>query len=57
MSEGQVVALFLCFVIGWCGTFVLIGEDHKPYRKYSLAWVAFWCGPPLVLLWVKGVFG
>ena len=54
---GQEEALWVMFLVGAMGTPVFIESEHEEFRVAAAVWVAVWWLPPLVMLWVKGVFG
>ena len=58
MSE-QAGALWAMFFIGIPGVLVALGDPFvsRGVRIAGGVWVAVWWLPPLVMLWVKGVFG
>ena len=58
MSEMQFRVLGAMLFIGIPG--VLVAMEPSNSRKLRIAgavWTALWWLPPLVLLWIKGVFG
>ncbi len=57
MSEAQFFALLLMAIVGFAGVPVFIDGGSKRWRIAGAVWAAMWWLPPLVLLWVKGVFG
>lgn len=61
MDEGY---LWLMALVGVLGTMLLAtpfldSDKAVQKRMYRLAgaWAVIWLGPPLVVLWVRGVFG
>jgi hypothetical protein len=58
VSDGQMMALWIMLLIGIPG--VLVAMDSSITKRIRIAgavWVVVWWLPPLVLLWIKGVFG
>jgi hypothetical protein len=52
--------MFAMFFIGVCGTLALTAPiDNKPkwVNKLAVAWAVIWTAPPLVVVWINGVFG
>ncbi len=47
------------FVMGYGGLFALPSWEDLSRRKrfIVIAWLAFWLGPPLYFIWIKGVMG
>jgi hypothetical protein len=48
--------LFLMGVVGLAGMPMAL-EGKAPWTKIGYAWMVFWWLPPLVTIWMKGVFG
>jgi len=57
VSDMQFGALLLMAIVGFAGVPVFIDGGSKRWRIAGAVWAAMWWLPPLVLLWVKGVFG
>ena len=57
MSDQQVIALMLMPLAGFLGFPAYFEGRTKATRIAGAVWVAAWWLPPLVMLWVKGVFG
>ncbi len=57
MSESQFFALLFMAIVGFAGVPVFIDGGRKRWRIAGAVWAVAWWLPPLVLLWVKGVFG
>lgn len=56
MSPGDVAASMTA--IGLFGIIVAVaGYESRKARWGGTAWFAFWAGPPLMQLWIMGVFG
>lgn len=72
MTDAQILSLFMMLLIGFFSVPVLCSKDwrigsdmvlysgyvySKKWRIAAAIWLVFWWLPPLLLLWVKGVFG
>jgi hypothetical protein len=57
VSESQFFALLFMAIVGFAGVPVFIDGGRKRWRIAGAVWAVAWWLPPLVLLWVKGVFG
>lgn len=57
MSDQQVIALMLMPVAGFLGFPAYFEGRTKAVRVAGAVWVAVWCLPPLVMLWIKAVLG
>jgi hypothetical protein len=57
VSEAQFFALLLMAIVGFACVPVFIDGGSKRWRIAGAVWAVVWWLPPLVLLWVKGVFG
>jgi hypothetical protein len=55
--ESQVFALMFMAIVGYVGFPFFIDGTSKRWRIAGAVWVVVWWFPPLVLLWIKGVFG
>jgi len=58
----QFLALVAMFILGFftAGPMWIGNPTTKEERRKNLllfVWALLWCGPPLVLLFIKGVFG
>jgi hypothetical protein len=57
VSDEQVIALILMPLAGMLGLHLYFEGKHKATRIAGAVWVAVWCLPPLVMLWIKAVLG
>ena len=57
MSDQQLIALILMLLVGAFGFAAYFEGRTKASRIAGMMWVAAWWLPPLVMLWIKGVFG
>ena len=57
MSDEQVIALILMPLAGMLGLPLYFESKHEEFRVAGAVWVAVWCLPPLVMLWIKAVLG
>ena len=57
MNPEHGMALWLMFIVGFLGVVGFLEPCSKRTRIAGGVWIAFWCFPPLALLWIKGVFG
>jgi len=57
--NAQMACLWAMFFIGAMSSGLLFGWDHMSRRMKFLvvAWLVFWLGPPLYVLWTNGVIG
>lgn len=56
MNPEQVLMLWVMVIIGLAGLPMRF-EGKGVWPKIGYAWMAFWWLPPLIAIWVKGVFG
>lgn len=60
MTDAQVGALWAMFFLGAVSTAVSLAyysELSRGWRFFGFIWSAFWLTPPLITLWIRGVFG
>ena len=57
MSDDQVIALMLMPLAGFLGFPAYFDGRTKAVRVAGAVWIAAWGLPPLVMFWIKGVFG
>ncbi len=60
MTDAQLVSLWMMFLIGVFPLLPLFAHGEEMQRFWRIAipvWSIFWTAPPLLLLWIRGVFG
>ena len=57
MSVAQGLCLFGMASLSLLSLITLIGDVSKRTRFWVLVWAFFWGLPPMLVLWIKGVFG
>jgi hypothetical protein len=60
VNEVQLAALWGMFMLGLFPLLPYIVHGHEMPRFWRIAipvWSFFWLAPPLLSLWVRGVFG
>lgn len=55
MTGYQIAALFVGIFGGMLFLMTASENESKGLRFFGLAWLALWCIPPLVVLWLKSV--
>ena len=57
MSVDLIIALILMLFVGNLAISLIAEAETRRGRIAAGVWVAVWWFPPLVMLWIKGVFG
>ena len=59
MSDAQAFSLWLSCMIGAFSCMLLVDwKEYSSNKKILVSiWLIFWLAPPLLTIWIKGVFG
>ena len=60
MSDAQTGALCAMFMVGMLplGPYFGFGDELPRFWRIAIPiWAIFWATPPMLMLWIRGVFG